>query len=103
MSNNEATPPYRNVGKDNATSEGVGVVASGEIGRIDDLQKGKLRLIDRWAVTRMLGISQSTMERRQREDVNFPVPLLIGTRNVRWLEHEVEGYILNLPRADRFA
>lgn len=68
----------------------------------DDLQKGEFRLIDRWKVKRMLGISLSTMERRQREDINFPVPLLIGTRNVRWLQHEVENYILNLPRADRF-
>lgn len=102
MSNNERIPRYRSVGKDKATSEGAGVLASNETGRGDDLQEGKLRLIDRWAVTRMLGISLSTMERRQREDVNFPVPLLIGTRNVRWLGHEVENYILNLPRADRF-
>ena len=68
----------------------------------DDFREGEFRLITRWAVTRMLGISLSTMERRQREDVNFPVPFLIGTRNVRWLQHEVENYILNLPRADRF-
>ena len=68
----------------------------------DELQTGEFRLIDRWKVKRMLGISLSTMERRQREDINFPVPFLIGTRNVRWLQQEVEDYILNLPRADRF-
>jgi predicted DNA-binding transcriptional regulator AlpA len=102
MSNNEEIPRYRYVGKDKVVSEKEGVLAPNETGLRDDLQKGKLRLIDRWAATRMLGISLSTMERRQREDVHFPVPLLIGTRNVRWLEHEVEGYILSLPRADRF-
>lgn len=68
----------------------------------DDMKEGEFRLIDRWAVTRMMGISLSTMERRQREEVNFPVPYLIGTRNLRWLQHEVEQYILNLPRLDRF-
>ena len=102
MSNNEGNPRYRYVGKDQVAAEGAGLLASNKTDRGDDMQEGKIRLIDRWAVTRMLGICLSTMERRQREDVNLPVPLLIGTWNVRWLEHEVEGYILNLPRADRF-
>ncbi len=57
MSNNEGTPRYRYVSEDKATSEGAGALESNEISRSDDLQERKLRLIDRWAVTRMLGIS----------------------------------------------
>lgn len=62
-----------------------------------------LVLIDRWAVIKMLGISESTLERLMVKDPNFPLPRRIGTRSIRWLKHEVEAYIQGLIPVDYFA
>jgi predicted DNA-binding transcriptional regulator AlpA len=62
----------------------------------------KLRLIDRWAVIDMLGISESTVERLMVSDDRFPMPRRIGSRSVRWLEHEVQAYIRSLTKVDYF-
>ncbi|MEP1768241.1 MAG: AlpA family phage regulatory protein [Sulfitobacter sp.] len=61
-----------------------------------------LQLIDRWEVVRMLGISESTLERKQVEEEHFPAPRRLGSRTVRWLKHEVEHYILGLEVVDYF-
>ena len=61
-----------------------------------------IQLIDRWEVIRMLGISESTLERLQIREERFPLPRRLGSRTVRWLKHEVEGYILNLDVVDYF-
>lgn len=62
-----------------------------------------IRLIDRWAVIKMLGISESTLERMMIRDETFPQPRRIGTKSIRWLEHEVTAYIDRLPVVDYFA
>jgi len=64
--------------------------------------KPSIKLIDRWKVLGMLGISDSTLDRIVTKEVNFPVSFRIGHRSIRWLEHEVEDYIYKLERSDRF-
>lgn len=61
-----------------------------------------LRLIDSWEVIRKLGVSHSTVERMRLNDINFPVPVKVGARSVRYLENEIDDYIYSLPRADPF-
>ena len=61
-----------------------------------------LQLIDRWEVVRMLGISESTLERMQVREEHFPLPRRLGSRSVRWLRHEVEHYIQSLEIVDYF-
>ena len=56
----------------------------------------KIELINRWEVVKMLGISESTLERMLVRDENFPLPRRLDTRTVRWLRHEVEDYINSL-------
>ena len=63
----------------------------------------KIRLIDRWAVINMLGISESTLERLMVNDKRFPLPRRLGTRSIRWLQHEVEAYIRGLELVDYFS
>ncbi len=61
-----------------------------------------LRLIDRWKVLDMLGISESTLERLMVREIDFPLPRRISSRTVRWVEHEVQAYILSLETVDYF-
>ena len=61
-----------------------------------------LQLINRWEVMRMLGISESTLERMLVREERFPLPRRLGTRTVRWLRHEVENYIRGLDIVDYF-
>jgi predicted DNA-binding transcriptional regulator AlpA len=51
------------------------------------------RLITRPDVQRMLGVSKSAVYRLIDGDPDFPRPLVIGFRCVRWLEHEIAAYI----------
>ena len=62
----------------------------------------KIELINWWEVIRMLGISESTLERMLVRDENFPLPRRLGTRTVRWLQHEVEDYIRSLEIVEYF-
>jgi predicted DNA-binding transcriptional regulator AlpA len=62
----------------------------------------QIQLIDRWLVIKMLGISESTLERMMLCDTKFPMPRRIGSRSIRWLKHEVEEYIYGLKRVDYF-
>jgi len=61
-----------------------------------------LKLIDSWEVINKLGVSHSTMERMRLNDINFPVPVKVGARSIRYLENEIDDYIYSLPRADPF-
>jgi predicted DNA-binding transcriptional regulator AlpA len=61
-----------------------------------------LRLIDNWEVIRKLGVSHSTVERMRLSDINFPVPVKVGARSIRYIESEIDDYIYSLPRADPF-
>ncbi|MGI3212742.1 helix-turn-helix transcriptional regulator [Roseovarius tibetensis] len=61
-----------------------------------------LRLIDSWEVIKKLGVSHSTMERMRLNDINFPVPVRVGARSIRYIEYEIDDYIYSLPRADPF-
>ena len=56
------------------------------------------RLLHRAEVERRVGIGTSTLYRMMR-DGDFPEPLRIGTRAVRWRESEVEAFIAARPRA----
>jgi predicted DNA-binding transcriptional regulator AlpA len=35
-------------------------------------------------------------------DINFPVPVKVGARSIRYIEAEIDDYIYSLPRADPF-
>ncbi|SFJ02019.1 helix-turn-helix transcriptional regulator [Jannaschia pohangensis] len=61
------------------------------------------RLIDRWEVIDMLGISESTLERRMVDDETFPQPRRLGSRTIRWIEADVEAYIFGLEAVDYFS
>ena len=61
-----------------------------------------VRLIDSWEVIRKLGVSHSTVERMRLNDINFPVPVKVGARSIRYLESEIDDYIHSLPRSDPF-
>jgi len=61
-----------------------------------------VRLIDSWEVVSKLGVSHSSMERMRLNDINFPVPVKVGARSIRYLEKEIDDYIYSLPRADPF-
>lgn len=65
--------------------------------------KDDLIMINRWEVIKMLGISESTLERMMVRDTSFPMARRLGTRSIRWLKHEVEDYIRGLDRVDYFA
>lgn len=56
------------------------------------------RLLPRDAVETRVGITTSTLYRMMRSG-EFPEPLRIGSRCVRWSEHEVEQWIAARPRA----
>ena len=64
--------------------------------------EAQIQLIDRWSVIKMLGISESTLERIMVRDTKFPMPRRIGSRSIRWLKHEVEQYIEGLKPVDYF-
>jgi predicted DNA-binding transcriptional regulator AlpA len=65
-------------------------------------QEQAVRLIDNWEVIRKLGVSHSTVERMRLNDINFPVPVKVGARSIRYIESEIDDYIYSLPRADPF-
>ena len=56
------------------------------------------RLLHRTEVERRVGIGTSTLYRMMR-DGEFPEPLKIGARAVRWPESEIETWLGTLPRA----
>ena len=56
------------------------------------------RLLPRNAVEERLGITTSTLYRMMRSG-EFPEPLRLGSRCVRWSENEVETWVSNRPRA----
>jgi len=65
-------------------------------------QEQAVRLIDSWEVIRKLGVSHSTVARMRLNDINFPVPVKVGARSIRYIESEIDDYIYSLPRADPF-
>lgn len=58
------------------------------------------RLIDKITLCHMLSWSESSVDRRLREDPYFPRPRRLGRHTVRWILSEVHDYIRNLPEAD---
>ena len=46
----------------------------------------------------MTGLSRATIYRKMRKG-QFPKPLKLGDRAVRWRQSEVEGWLASLPRA----
>ena len=57
------------------------------------------RYLTRSEVENLCGLSRSTIYRLMRQD-QFPVPIKVGPRAVRWLSTEVEGYLKSRPRAE---
>ena len=47
-------------------------------------------------VMKKVGLGSSTIYRKMDADA-FPIPVKLGA-NVRWYEHEIDEYLLNLPR-----
>ena len=56
------------------------------------------RLLRRTEVERYCQIDRSTIYRLMRLGL-FPVPIRIGPRAVRWLEHELAAWLARRPRA----
>ena len=61
-----------------------------------------VRLLRRSEVELRCSLSRSEIYRRL-ERGEFPVPLAIGGRAVRWLEHEIVGWIESHPRSETHA
>lgn len=69
--------------------------------RFDPPNKAGLRLI-RWPELqgRLGGRSFSAVYRDEKDGL-FPKRVRIGRGQVAWLEHEIDTYLLNLPRGSR--
>ena len=59
-----------------------------------------LRLIGKMRLCKLLGVSESTIDRWVRSDPAFPQPRRLGPGAIRWVWREVMDYIDRLPRAD---
>ena len=57
------------------------------------------RLLRRQEVEARCGLARSSLYRLMREG-NFPVPLKVGARAVRWREAEIEKWLTERPRAN---
>jgi len=57
-----------------------------------------LRIIRLKEVLHLTSISESTI-RRKIENKTFPIPIQLSARAVGWYEHEIQNYLLSLPRA----
>lgn len=57
------------------------------------------RFLTRSEVESWCGLSRSTIYRLMRQD-QFPVPIKVGPKAVRWLSTEIEEYLKSRPRAD---
>lgn len=44
-----------------------------------------------------LGISRTTIWRKV-QDGSLPVPVRLSTKSIGWYAHEIEAYLLSLPR-----
>ncbi|WP_417807181.1 helix-turn-helix transcriptional regulator [Thioclava sp.] len=58
-----------------------------------------LRLITKMDLMTLLSWSEASIDRRLREDPEFPTPLRLGPGSIRWRLDEVLAFIENLPRA----
>ena len=56
------------------------------------------RLLTRTEVERRVGLKRSALYRLMRAD-EFPLPLRIGPRAVRWPSSEIEEWLSSRPRA----
>lgn len=57
------------------------------------------RLLTRKEVEQITGLSTTSIYRMMREG-NFPEPIRIGARSVRWHENEIQDFIASRPRAE---
>ncbi len=60
---------------------------------------GQDRLLKLQEVMDKCRMSCSSIYRLMRED-EFPKPIRVGLRAVRWLESEIDEYLANRPRAE---
>ncbi|MDE0033302.1 MAG: AlpA family transcriptional regulator [Deltaproteobacteria bacterium] len=56
------------------------------------------RLLTRQQIESITGLTRSTIYRLMRMG-DFPEPIRIGQRAVRWPESEIEAWLSNRPRA----
>lgn len=74
--------------------------------RVEVHERAQYRLLSIIQVRERLGISRAALYQRldpndPAYDANFPIPIRVGARAVRWIESEVDAYIASLPRARR--
>lgn len=65
---------------------------------MDRSQPQPLRLLRRDEVERRCGIRRSTVYRLMQEE-DFPAPVRIGPRAVRWRESDIDAWIRSRPPA----
>lgn len=58
------------------------------------------QLIRKDQLSRILSISDSTIDRRVRSDPDFPQPRVLGPGTLRWVKKEVVAYINGLKCAE---
>ena len=56
------------------------------------------RLLTRHEVEERVGLKRSSIYRLMRDD-DFPEPIKVGIRAVRWLETEINSWLASRPRA----
>jgi predicted DNA-binding transcriptional regulator AlpA len=59
----------------------------------------ELRLISKRELMDLLSWSEASIDRRLREDPDFPIPRRLGPGSIRWRLDEVLRYIRDLPHA----
>lgn len=57
------------------------------------------RLLHRREVEAMTGLSRTSIYRQMRAG-QFPCPVRVGPKAVRWNQQEVEAWLASLPRAE---
>lgn len=70
--------------------------------QVREIKSIPLRLISKSELMGMLSWSEASIDRKVREDANFPQPVRLGPGTIRWRQDEVEKFIRRLPPAHEY-
>ena len=62
-------------------------------------ERDDLKLMSKSDLVKILRTSESTIDRKMREDPEFPAARRLGKNSLRWISVEVYAYIRALPMA----
>lgn len=62
-----------------------------------------MRLLSKGDLVEILRTSESTIDRKVKEDPSFPQPRKLSGNSIRWISGEVYAFIASLPLATDWA